>query len=167
MGQKPIIDRNELITALSIAVLAVVYLIAAVRLPIGTAANPGPGFIPIVVGLLLVICTGILLARSLSRKKWTAPEPAGTPEPTSNLRVFGIIFGTLAYPFALEWIGFLASTWAVTFFMLLLLKPKNWTSALVLAVFLSLSSFGVFSILLGVSFPFGFLDELIYRITTR
>jgi hypothetical protein len=159
--------KTEIITFLCIGVFAVWYLVAALKLQIGTAANPGPGFIPVVVSILLMVCTGIASVRFFLTRKTPSPEPLCFSPPKSNLRVYAILVGTLLYPFALESVGFLLSTWAVVFFMLLLLKPRDLVRAICLSFFLAGGAFGVFSILLGVSFPFGFLDEFIYRMMSR
>ena len=132
---------------------------------VGTAGNPGPGFLPIVIGALLSACSLILLLRLLRKKDAPAddfPVPAAS---RGNYRsIAGIFACTLGYPFFLEMFGFFVSTAGAVFIMFLLLSPRRPFAAFGLAVGSAGLSFLIFPILLGVAFPFGRIDEFLYHL---
>jgi putative tricarboxylic transport membrane protein len=131
----------------------------------GTAQNPGPGLIPMAIGILLVILTAVYLLRIFRSE--VLPEATGkeTAEGAKNYRrILGILACTVAYPLILENLNFLISTFAVSFAMLFLLKPQRPIWAAILALVLAVGSFVVFARLLNVAFPSGFLETLLFRI---
>jgi len=64
----------------------------------------------------------------------------------------------------LETLKFLITTFVVSFFMFLALKPKKRAFALFLAAGMSVASFLIFSRLLGVALPMGFLETFFFRL---
>ncbi len=157
--------KQEVVTAVGFLIFSALYLGFALRLKVGTAGNPGPGFLPIVIGALLSVCSVILLLRLFRNKSNTAadiPVPAASP---GNYRsIAGIFACTLGYPFVLDMAGFFVSTMGVVFIMFLLLNPRRPLAAFGLAMGLAGVSFLVFPILLGVAFPFGRIDEFLYHL---
>lgn len=165
MGFKNSAPRKEVATAFCFLIFSTLYLGFALRLKVGTAGNPGPGFFPIVIGVLLSVCSLILLLR-LFRTKDT-PE-AGPTVSAASRRNYGSIVGifacTLAYPFVLDMLGFFVATAGAVFIMFVLLNPRRPIIAFSLAIGLAAVSFLVFPILLGVAFPFGRIDEFLYHL---
>lgn len=165
MGFNNSVSRKEAVTAVGFLVFSTLYLGSALRLKVGTAGNPGPGFLPILIGVWLSVCALVWLVRLFVKKD--AP-PADRPEPApprGNYRsIAGIFACTLGYPFVLEMLGFFVSTTGAVFIMFLLLSPKRPFAAFGLAVGLAGVAFLVFPILLNVPFPFGRIDEFLYRL---
>lgn len=127
----------------------------AFRLPMGEMKDPGAGFFPLMValvlGLLAVIAffyafrarTGAREASSLERFRWW------------NLVV--ILAALVAYALTLETAGFLINTF---WFMLLLLKvigPEGWPKALLASLITAVVSELFFNVLLGAQIPTGIL----------
>lgn len=163
MGIDPI--RNSKPTALLLFGFSLLYFLSSLRLKLGTFKNPGPGLIPVGIGLLLLLCTGIYLARVLrgnpAGEEGQAPRRQGQK---NYLAIFGILSCTLAYPFLLEYGKFIVSTFAVAYVMLVLLKPSRTLFSFFLALGMAVGSFLIFSFLLGVALPSGFLEDLLFRI---
>jgi hypothetical protein len=157
--------RKEFFAAFSFLLFSVTYLGVSLRLKGGTASNPGPGFLPVIVGVLLSACSVILLFRLFKSEAKT--EAAVAPlEPTRQNQpsIAGIFACTIVYPFALEILGFFLSTATTVFIMFLLLNPRRPFRAFYLSIGSAAVSFFVFSVLLGVAFPFGVLDEFFYHL---
>ena len=157
--------RNEKITAVALFGFSLFYFLSSWRMKMGTLRNPGPGFIPLIVGSLLLLCAAVYLIRVLR------PIPAGGREEKASPRgeknypaILGILGCTLAYPFLLGYANFIASTFAVAYAMLVLLKPSRRLSSFFLALGMAVGSFLIFSFLLGVALPSGFLEDLLFRI---
>jgi len=157
--------RNEKITAFVLFGFSLFYFLSSWRMKIGTTRNPGPGFIPVITGSLLLFCTAAYLIRVLRPKPGAGKEEKAVPRGEKNyLAIFGILGCTLAYPFLLEYGKFIVSTFAVAYVMLVLLKPSRSLLAFFLALGMAVGSFLIFSLLLGVALPSGFLEELLFRI---
>ena len=131
----------------------------------GSPRNPGPGFIPLIVGSLLLLCAAVYLIRVWSLKSGGGKEGEVPPGGGKNYpAIFGILGCTLAYPFLLGYANFILSTFAVAYAMLVLLKPSRRLSSFLLALGMAVGSFLIFSFLLGVALPSGFLEDLLFRI---
>jgi putative tricarboxylic transport membrane protein len=157
--------RNQKITAFILLGFACFYFFSSLRLKLGTFKNPGPGLIPVGVGGLLLLCTGIYLARLLRMKPPGEKKQEQSPRGEKNyLAIFGILGCTLAYPFLLEYGKFIVSSFAVAYGMLVLLKPSKKLFSFFLALGMAVGSFLIFSRLLGVALPSGFLEELLFRV---
>jgi hypothetical protein len=155
--------RYEKITALILFAFSLFYFLGAWGMKLGTARNPGPGFIPLIVGSLLLLCTAVYLARVLRPKPGEEKRTAPRGE-KNTLAIFGILGCTLAYPFLLEYAKFIVSTFTVAYVMLVLLRPSRGLFSFFLALAMAVGSFLIFSFLLGVALPSGFLEDLLFRI---
>ncbi|NWF55562.1 MAG: tripartite tricarboxylate transporter TctB family protein [Syntrophaceae bacterium] len=157
--------RNRKITAILLLGFSLFYFFNALRLKPGTFSNPGPGLIPVGIGVLLLLCTGIYLGRVLQKKDPREGGPGSSDPGRKNYpAIFGILGCTLAYPFLLETGKFILSTFAVAYAMLVLLKPSRALFSFFLALSIAVGAFLIFSLLLGVALPGGFLEDLLFRI---
>ncbi len=156
--------RGQLVAALALLAFAVVYLVSGLPLAVGTPGRPGPGLVPRGIAVLLLLGTVAHLLETLARPR---PRPAGPATGTGRRHhraLAGIVAGTLAYPFILEPLKFVAATAAVAFVMLVLLRPGRPVRSLLLATGLAVAFFVVFSRLLGVALPSGPLEHLLFRV---
>jgi len=156
---------SEKITAAILLVFSLLYFLKGLSLQMGTPRNPGPGFIPVVIGVLLVASTGFYLVRVFHAKGLEGEEKkTSVGEKKNYAAILGITGCAVLFPLLLETLKFLVTTFAVSFLMLSLLKPKKWAFAFFLAAGMSVSSFLIFSRLLGVALPMGFLEIFLFRI---
>jgi hypothetical protein len=153
---------NEKITAAILLIFSLLYFFKGLNLQVGIPKNPGPGFIPVIIGILWVSCAGFYLVR-VFRKADLEGEKASTGEKKNYAAILGITGCAILFPLILETLKFLMTTFVVSFFMLILLQPKKRAFAFLLAAGMSLSSFLIFSRLLGVALPMGFLETLFFR----
>lgn len=158
--------RKAKITSIALCGFSLFYFLSSFRLKLGTSQNPGPGLIPLIIGSLLLVCTASYLIRvfrkqSLEREIGDTAGGAG-----KNYRpIIGILACLTVYPFILETLKFLVSTFTVAFVMLVLLKPNNRSFlSFLLALGMAVSSFLIFARLLGLALPSGFLETLLFRI---
>ena len=156
---------NEKITAAILLVFSLLYFFKGLNLQVGVPKNPGPGFIPVIIGILLVSCTGFYMVRVFRKGDLEGKgEKAFTEEKKNYVAILGITACAILFPLILETLKFLMTTFFVSFFMLILLKPKKRRFAFLLAAGMSLSSFLIFSRLLGVALPMGFLEIFFFRL---
>jgi len=156
---------NEKITAAILLVFSLLYFFKGLNLQVGVPKNPGPGFIPVIIGILLVSCTGFYMVR-VFRKGGLEGKGEKTSEggKKNYAAILGITACAILFPLILETLKFLMTTFVVSFFMFLVLKPKKRAFALFLAAGMSLSSFLIFARLLGVGLPMGFLETFFFRL---
>lgn len=143
----------ERLLAVGALAAALVYLVSAWSLPLGTAARPGAGFYPLVVGLFGAAVIAAWLATARPR-----PSPAADAAIAVNGgRRVAATAGLLAgFCFALPWIGYPA---AALLFTGLLLRSlgSGWPAAVLIGLASAASSYYAFGTLLGVPLPRGVL----------
>src|SRR5438034_8830639 len=81
--------------------LAVAALREALGLPIGTVRNPGEGFFPLWLAVLLVALSLLLLGHALR-----ARAAAGARGDTRMGQVIGLVAALAVYTAMLEWVGY-------------------------------------------------------------
>jgi hypothetical protein len=123
---------------------------------IGTLSQPGPGFYPLGLGILLIFFSLILLGQGIR----SSPETKKTPPFSVSggwKRVAYAVLILLLLTFLYERIGYL-----LTFFLLIMLLmagagPQSWRRIILVALFSALGVYLVFVRLLQQPLPRGFL----------
>lgn len=118
-------------------------------LPLGTASRPGPGYVPLLLALLLIVLGAILIARGKNAKKLGSITWTEAPHAVAILGC--CVFVTLF----METIGYrLTLLLTLGFLFGVMERIKPWL-ALVLTLGLSLGTFWLFDSLLRVPLPRG------------
>ena len=118
-------------------------------LPLGTASRPGPGYVPLLLALLLIVLGAILIARGKHAKKLSSISWAEAPHALAILGccVFVSLF--------METIGYrLTLLLTLGFLFGFMERIKPWLT-LVLTFGFSLGTFWLFDSLLRVPLPRG------------
>jgi hypothetical protein len=156
--------RKQIIISLALFGFSLFYFLSTLHLKMGTPRNMGPGFVPAVLGVLLLASTAFHLIR-VYRGRPSEEETEQSPEEAKNYwAVAGILVCTAAYPLILETLKFVASTFLVGFAMLLLLKPRSLVFSFLFSLGMAVGCFFLFSRFFGVALPSGFLEGLLFRI---
>jgi len=148
------------LTAVSLFCFTILYLIGGWELKLGTLRKPGPGLFPRLVGIGLLVSTGIYLWQALTKEAESKP----TPEPARPWIVALLAGAILVYPLLLYYLNFILATFAVVYFMLIVLRFKGPLWDLVIALGLVIISFLVFAIGLGVSLSVGPIEEILFQL---
>jgi len=152
----------EKIAAIILSCIAILYFLSSTRLRMGKISSPGAGFFPLLIGILLTLCTGIYLIQTfMAKDRRNPPEKeaeGGHPWLGTTLALAGTI---LAYPVVLLNLNFLLGSFIIVFVILRILKYKSLLFSFLLGVVVSLSSFLLFAKLLGVALPNGILEQFI------
>ncbi len=151
---------KQKLTAVGWFCFSILYLSGGWDLNMGTMRKPGPGLLPRIVGIGLLILTGIHLWQTF-RKQPDSHQSSGL----LNLKaVFGLVAAVLAYPVLLYYLNFIMATFAVVYFMLLLLIFKGPVWDFVIALAMVVFSFLIFTMVLGVSLRNGPIEEFFFRL---
>ncbi len=146
------LPRGEAAVAAALAVLAAYVLWEAAHMPASAPGQPGPGFFPAILGIVLFTCGAVLLWqswRTLKRSTDAASISFRYP------RVWITLAALVAMAGALEPLGFVL---AATLFLLVLLRfcgGVGWTAAGVGSIVLAVAAWSFFVFTLGVALPRG------------
>jgi len=130
--------------------------VESIRLPLGSFRDPGPGFLPLLVGILLGALSLISFFQARTAKLPESSEPWYPRKRWKNL--VWVLGALLAYAGILDALGFLVST----FLLLILLfrsslEPRSWPWAVGGSLIASVSCYVVFELWLRTQLPKGFL----------
>lgn len=129
-------------------------ILASLRLPLGAPQNPGPGFLPFLVGVLMLVLSVALLirsARSREEKKKTEPL-AGS---SKKFKLFATTAALFLFALAFPYLGFLAATIPLMIFLPRVIGELNWKISLAIGFLTSLAMYALFKLWLKVQFPAG------------
>lgn len=151
MGSKNPMKRlgTEVIGSLFWIAVALFFAMGAARMKLGTLRNPGPGFIPLGMALLLLCFSVFTFAKGLLK----STERIGD---IPWKRPLLVVASVVLYILLLSLSGFLPSTFILMillFGLLIRVKRKRWLKVFFCSVATALGAWLVFSIFLGVPFP--------------
>ena len=133
--------------------------LSSYRMGVGRLLEPGPGLMPLVLGV--VMCILALFKFAGQRRAGRKSIDAGRGNIAGLRRRVGSIVATclalFAYAFLLEFLGYLIITFVVMTFLLRAAGSKNWLSTVSYAAVITLVSYFGFSYL-GTRFPPGLLS---------
>ncbi|HSR12676.1 MAG TPA: tripartite tricarboxylate transporter TctB family protein, partial [Thermodesulfobacteriota bacterium] len=118
-------------------------------LPLGTNSNPGPGYFPLILAIIVVILGGILFLRG---GKGGAFRSIKWPEGGHAAAIFACcIFATLG----MEVVGYRITMMGILFFLLGIIERLKLWQTCALTVGLAIGSFYIFDSFLKVPLPRG------------
>ncbi len=147
------LPRGEAAVAAVLIALAVYVLWEAEHMPASTPGQPGAGFFPAILAVILLICAGGILISS-----WSSGKDAAAPTVIiGHSKVWITLASLVALTFALEPLGFVLAASAFLFVLLRFCGGVNWLAAGIGAITLTLAAWYFFTAALGVALPHGVL----------
>ena len=107
--------------------------------------------------VLLSIMTLISAVSKETEEDRKAPKAKPFPSRDSLKRVLTALLALFGYGIVLGYIGFLLTTFFFMIFLLRLIEPQKWLTALAVAILTPVACYGIFEIWLGIHLPKGFL----------
>ena len=139
---------GEVVLALFFAVLGILWVVAALRMPLWTGFVPQSGFMPLWYGVLLTALAGAILAMLLLRK-----EPGAAEEPVRKpLVVLAVFAASIA---GLELLGFAASVFLLLLVLFRAVEQLPLARSIAVAAGTTAVLYLVFRSWLGVTLPVG------------
>ena len=133
-------------------ILSIIYLLCSAKYPMGSWRDPGPGLYPLLVGILILICS---LGTALEARYEMANEKIGWPRGADLSRIVGLVVAMFAYFILLPFVGHLIASLGVVFAGLHLMGGLRWPLKILLTFSISGGSYYLFVILLAVPLPKG------------
>jgi len=138
--------------------LGLAVITGGVRLGWRVHLDMGPGFFPIIAGGILSLLSIFLFVQSASKRERTRRERPFWVNPEGWKLVFLTLLATIAYPFILNYFGFLSSTFLFLFFLFWVIGYQKWWMAVVSGAGASAVVYLIFEIWLKANFPRGVLS---------
>ncbi len=142
-------DRTSSIFFLAVSI---VVFVGSVQLGIGTARQPGPGFITFGASGLLGILSLIIFLRTLAKKRQSG-EAIFRGTLWWRVVLSGIMI--LGYALVMPTLGYLITTFLLMFFLYSMIHEQKWYWVIISSLLSSLGSYYLFSKLLNCQFPDG------------
>jgi hypothetical protein len=118
-------------------------------LPLGTSQNPGPGYFPLILSILLTVFGAVLILRGKGAQVFRTVSWSEAPE---ALAILGCCAGIVLF---MEGIGYRLTMFLVLGLLFGLMERVNIWLTLTLTLGLSFGSFWLFDTLLRVPLPRG------------
>jgi putative tricarboxylic transport membrane protein len=123
---------------------------------IGDPATPGPGYIAFVMGILIMLLSGVMVIRDVHKERESLSDLF---RGKNWFRVTLTVSALLVYTILLPYFGFVLDSILLVYGLILLAGKRSYVVAAITAVLVSGLSYYVFSRLLQVSLPAGLLGE--------
>ncbi len=145
--------RPDVVAGAAFLALAMGAWVAGRGLPFGSARQPGPGFFPLGLTLLLAALAVALLARGLRR---AGPDlRAAWADRAGRHRLLLMSGALLGYVATVETAGYLVTTTGLFVVLVRWVGGRGWVTTLVVSVLAAAASHALFARTLGVSLPAG------------
>jgi hypothetical protein len=157
--------KKEMITASAMLIFSLVYLYGNLGIKLGTARNPGAGFLPLLVGLGLLVCSCLYLYKVV-RQPQTTLAVLDEEEPVKERQILlpaGIAAVVLVYPFLLRHLYFILTTALCLLVLLRLLRFKGWLFSLLAAIAITVVTYLLF-FRVGVLLPSGAVEQFFFSL---
>jgi putative tricarboxylic transport membrane protein len=143
----------------SLVWLALAILIGAEtlrKLSFGSFRDPGPGFVPIISGIILGILSLIHYIQSFLDKGKRKQVSGNLPERWKALLI--VYTSLISYVFLLEPLGFLVATFFLLFILFRIAESRPWTVLIGASALTSMVTFLIFDVFLKCQLPKGILS---------
>lgn len=150
---------KDVIGAIFCCCIGLFYLISSLKYSSGTIDNPGPAFLPIILGYLMLFLSGLLLLLSL-RKRKNGSRLAEIWEGLNVRNIFSaamVVAGVTVYLLSINYVGFLFASPVLVFFLAWVMGGNRWVVNIILGIVSAGFAYWLFWIVMRVPIPLGSL----------
>ena len=144
---------SQRVSSLFFILLAIYILWGSRNYPLGKIDNPGPGFLPLLLGLAIGLMSSILLIKEWRGKTGTEPSP--WPDRAGWFRVILIFAVTILFTLFFEITGYMVNIFIL---FLVLLRPvgkQKWSWTICISIGATVISYLLFDRWLMLPLPRG------------
>jgi putative tricarboxylic transport membrane protein len=122
----------------------------AIDLQIGGLSHPGPGFMPLVIGIFMTIVSFITLLQMILNKIRINSKTMDDKLSFANFNKILIVFiSVITYSLVLNYLGYLISTFVLMLFLFKGIAPQKWSIASISTIITVILSYYIFVVWLG------------------
>jgi len=151
------VGNNDTVSSLVCLLIGLGFVAGGVAMGLGPLNAPGAGFFPAVIGGLFSLLAGALFLKAFLTEGPTREKKPFWREERSWVRVSLSLGALLFYLFSLNHLGYILTTTLFLLFLLKFVGKKGWLTSILMAVVVSLCSYALFRMGLGVSLPKGWM----------
>jgi len=144
-------------SGLALSILAAGMILAALRLPYGNLRNPGPGFFPLWLGVILGGMSIAFFVQTTRGKESERTLKEILEEDVRWGKVLLVLGALILYGFLMDTIGFLIVTFLLMIVLLRFIEPQPWKVVIGWALAGSVGSYLIFEVWMKLRLPKGFL----------
>lgn len=146
--------RLDKICSVVFLVFAGTIIWQSLSVPIGSFGTPGPGFLPLLVGIILALLSCLLwIDANLTRT--SAPPVAFFPERGRWLSVLLTVGALAAYGLLIEFLGFIICTFLLLLFLFRFIGGQKWWLVFTETILVTFATHIIFKVALKVQLPGG------------
>ncbi len=138
-------------------IIAVLICWGAGTLPYGNIHNPGPGFFPLWLGIILGVLSIGLIVKTTTQKENVGYVKEFLSEKIRWVKVFFVIIALILYGILIDYLGFLIITFLFMAFLLRFVGLQSWKTVIGWALIGSIGCYLIFEVLIKLRLPKGFL----------
>ena len=127
------------------------------KLGLGRLQSPGPGLMPFILGILLLIVSLYLLIVSFPKRTAKQEASKEKSDRTDFVKLGFVLLSLLVYALLLETLGYLIGTFLLLIVLFRSAGSNRWRSVIIASALTSLLTYFVFNSF-GLRFPMGILQ---------
>ncbi|MYZ47591.1 tripartite tricarboxylate transporter TctB family protein [Propylenella binzhouense] len=135
---------KDLIGGGILCAVGIFFVAGAIRLHLGTAQHMGPGYFPLVLGIILVVLSAVLLLQA---------GPAQISERIAPRPLLAVCAGIAAFALGLHWLGLIPAVFLTVVLASLGDRSARPASAALLGLALAVGAWAVFRLGLHLPMP--------------
>jgi hypothetical protein len=152
------VKRDEAIVGAGIFLFGLITTVLSLRMPIGTFRMAGTGMFPLILGILLMILSGVFILKIFFQEKEKGMGKDASIKPPSSSRPLILFLGTMALVTLLfNKLGFPLSAFVLMLALVRILGMKRWTLTLPLSFMTAVVCYFLFVQWLKIPLPKGWI----------
>ncbi len=129
----------------------------SISLPYGNIHNPGPGFFPLWLGMILGGMAVSLILKSTRQQEKARLLQDILGEKVRWEKVFFVLMALIVYAYLMNFFGFLIVTSLLMVFLLYFIEPHPWKTVIGWTLIGAFGSYLIFEVWMKLRLPKGFL----------
>jgi putative tricarboxylic transport membrane protein len=150
------VRNNDFQSSLFCLCLGLLFMGGGVKMGLGPLNTPGPGFFPAVIGGVLSSLSAALLVTA-ARRQGPSEKKSFWKHEGSWAKILPSLLSLVFYLVFLDILGYLLTTSLFILFLLKFVGRKGWGASILMALIVSVSSYALFRMGLGVLLPRGLI----------
>ena len=152
-------DRVEIVFAILFLVFGIVVILGSRDLPYMGEYGPGAAFLPIYLGIGIILLSLALLVRFIFIRRYRE-EDFLLPSRNAARQIVLVMLGLFGFVFLADKVGFLLCIGLLFFFILYFVEQRRWKFSLAISLISFILFWVIFELGLKLRLPPGLLDLL-------